>query len=496
MIAKLRLNRNVVIGDVDKRIYSGFIEHLGRAVYEGIFQPGHPTADEDGFRRDVLELVKALGMPLTRYPGGNFVSGYRWEDGIGPVEKRPARPDFAWKAIEPNTFGLDEFVKWCRKAETEPIMAVNLGTRGAAEAMDLVEYCNFKGGTYWSELRKRNGAATPHNIKYWCLGNEMDGRWQAGHKTAREYGALARESAKLMKGISPESKFVVCGSSNPDMATFLEWDREVLEEAYEVADYISLHNYFADRNGTPEFLTAPEKMAAQIDAIISVCDYVKALKRSEKTVDLSFDEWNVWFHSNGKTSAPEWTVARDQLEDVYTMEDALVVGGLLCTLQNRCHRVKIACLAQTVNVIAPIMTSRDGGAWKQTIYYPFYYASRYGRGTALKPDVKSDFYECNGKTYPYLLCSAILNAERNELTLFCVNRNLESALPLEVALEGLKAEKVIEFVSLHHADLMAVNRENDEKVGPEQRSDAAVNGETLEAKLPPASWNMIRVALA
>jgi len=497
MSAKVRLNRHETIGEVDKRIYSGFIEHLGRAVYSGIFQPGHASADEDGFRRDVLELIRMLDMPLTRYPGGNFVSAYRWEDGIGPVEKRPARLDYAWKAIEPNTFGLDEFMKWCRKAKTEPIMAVNLGTRGASEAMDLAEYCNFKGGTYWSDLRKQNGAEAPYNIRYWCLGNEMDGPWQAGHTTARAYGALAREAGKLIRGISPEAEFIVCGSSSAEIKTFPEWDREVLEETYEIADFIALHRYFANDRGTAEFLTAPEKMASQIETIVCTCDYVKALKRSAKTIDLSFDEWNIWFRSKGKdkNSSSEWTVGRDILEDIYTMEDALVCGGLLCTLQNHCDRVKIACLAQTVNVIAPIMTSREGGAWKQTIFYPFLYASRYGRGVALKMNIESGSYECGGRNYPYLVGSAILNEDRGELTVFAVNRNLEAPLPLKVTLENLNAEKILEFVSLHHADLLAENREHEEKVRPEIRTDAVAENGTVSAMLPAASWNMIRVKI-
>ncbi len=286
MDAEIKLISWNQVGEVDQRLHSGFIEHLGRAVYEGIFQPDHPTADEDGFRKDVLDLVCGLNMPLTRYPGGNYVSSYRWEDGIGPVDQRPVRLDYAWKALEPNTFGLDEFVRWCRKANTEPIMAVNLGTRGIAEALDLVDYCNFPGGTYWSDLRKKNGSDTPHNIKYWCLGNEMDGPWQAGHKNAEEYGALARETAKLIKGISPDAEIIVCGSSYPGITTFPEWDCQVLEATTPYADYISLHCYYANNWGSPEFLSAPEKISRQIETIINTCDYVKAKTRSEKTVNL------------------------------------------------------------------------------------------------------------------------------------------------------------------------------------------------------------------
>lgn len=487
------------VGEVDKRIFSGFIEHLGRAIYEGIFQPGHPAADKDGFREDVLELIRDLGMPLTRYPGGNFVSTYRWEDGIGPADQRPVRLDFAWKALEPNTFGLDEFVKWCRKANTEPMMAINLGSRGLEAVLDLVDYCNFPGGTYWSDLRKKYGAKEPHKIKYWCLGNEMDGSWQAGQKSATEYAVLARESAKLIKGISPDSEVIVCGSSTPWRDTFPEWDRQVLEETYGYTDYISLHCYFSNSRGTQDFLNAPEIISKHVENVVSTCDYVKALTRSRKTMYLSFDEWNVWFRSRGKETSPEWTVARDILQDIYTMEDALVTGGILMALLNHCDRVKIACIAQSVNVIAPVMTSKEGGAWKQTIYYPFYYMSKYGRGSVLKPWVDSPVkqLERNSETveYPTLYQTIVLNEEDNEMVFFLLNRDLESELTAVIDTGDILPGTVKEWISLFNEDLLAVNTEGSEKVAPVAMSGAEVAGSTLSAVLPPASWNMIRVSL-
>lgn len=483
------------IGEVDKRIYSGFIEHIGRAVYEGIYQPEHPSADEDGFRTDVMELVRDLNMPLMRYPGGNYVSSYCWEDGVGPLDQRKTRLDFAWKALEPNTFGLDQFVKWCRKANTDPIMAVNLGTRGMEDAMNLVEYCNFPGGTYWSDLRKKNGAEQTHNIKYWCLGNEVDGPWQAGHKTAEEYGTLACETAKLLKGIDKNAQFIVVGSSTPAMPTFPEWDRIVLEKTYGVADYISLHCYFANNRGTGEFLTAPEKISKQIETIISTCDYVKEKVRSSKTMYLCFDEWNVWFRSNGKAKSPEWTVARNILEDIYTMEDALVVGGLMMALLNHCDRVKIACIAQTVNVIAPIMTSKNGGAWKQTIYYPFYYTAKYGHGTVLDLHIDSPVYKAGEEEIPVLYQSIVWNQEKGELVFFLLNRDLKSELAVSVDTGDLVPGEVIEWISLHNEDLLAENTEDCERVSPIPMSGAEVSGSRVSGTLPPASWNMIRIAL-
>ena len=344
-------------------------------------------------------------------------------------------------------------------------------------------------------LPAKTDPATPHNIKYWCLGNEVDGDWQAGHKTAVEYGALARETAKLIKGISPDAQFIVSGSSGPCRDTYPEWDRQVLEESYDYVDYISLHCYYANGRGTQEFLSAPEKISEQINVISSTCDYVKAKKQSRKTMDLCFDEWNVWFRSNGKQTAPEWTVARDILQDVYTMEDALVVGGLLMALMNHCDRVKIACIAQTVNVIAPIMTSKDGGAWKQTIYYPFFYMAEYGHGTVLKPHLESPLIRTEEIEYPALYHTVVLNQEKQELILFLLNRNLDSELDFSLDTGDLEPAEIKEWISLHNEDLLAENTESCEKVSPISMSGAVIRGNTITTALPAASWNMIRIGL-
>lgn len=213
--AQVIIDKEYIVGGIDKRIYGSFIEHLGRAVYEGIYQPESPFADEQGFRKDTLALVKECGVPIVRYPGGNFVSGYKWEDGVGPKEKRPSQVDLAWEVVETNQFGLNEFADWAKKAGTDVMMAVNLGTRGIQESKELLEYCNFKGGTQMSELRKSHGYEAPHNIKTWCLGNEMDGPWQIGHKTAEEYARLANETGKAMKILDPSIELVACGSSTP-----------------------------------------------------------------------------------------------------------------------------------------------------------------------------------------------------------------------------------------------------------------------------------------
>jgi alpha-N-arabinofuranosidase len=389
--AKMIIDKEFNIAPIDKRIYGSFIEHLGRAVYDGIYCPDHELANEMGFRKDIIELVKELDVPIIRYPGGNFVSNFYWEDSVGPVADRPKRLDLAWRSLEENKVGLNEFTSWAREANSDVMMAVNLGTRGIADACNILEYCNHPSGTKYSDLRIQHGYKEPHNIKTWCLGNEMDGPWQIGRKTKEEYGRLAEETAKAMKLIDPTIELVSCGSSSLTMPTFPTWESTTLECTYDYVDYISLHQYYGNQeNDTVDFLAKSNDMDEFIRTVIATCDYVKAKKRGKKNINLSFDEWNVWFHSNVAddelTKSNPWQVAPPILEDVYTFEDALLVGLMLITLIKHADRVKMACLAQLVNVIAPIMTDANGGgAWKQTIFYPFMHASKYGRGIALLP---------------------------------------------------------------------------------------------------------------
>jgi len=504
MEASIVVNAAYEISAIDPRIYGGFLEHLGRAVYEGVYEPEHPTADEDGLRQDVIDLVRELGMPMTRYPGGNFVSGYNWEDGVGPREQRPERLDLAWKALEPNLFGTDEFVKWCRKADTAPMMAVNLGTRGPAAAQALVEYCNHPGGSAWSDRRRANGSEEPHGIKLWCLGNEMDGPWQTCAKTADEYGRIANEAGKMMKWTDPTIELVVCGSSSPAMPDFAAWETTVLDHAFGIADYLSLHIYFNDHAGNrPLFLAQPERLSRFIEDAAACCDFVSARKKSGKRIMLSVDEWNVWYHSHGQgAKSEEWTAARPLLEDTYDMADVLVVGGTLNALLNHADRVKIACLAQTVNVIAPIRTETGGRAWRQTIFHPFALTSRYGRGTVLRQVVTSPSYDPKAPAadklghVPYLSSSVVWRREAGEIAVFAVNRSLDESLALDVRLEKLGVASVIEHLQIADPDLAAVNSADEERVKPTRIEGAVIRGETLSADLAPASWNLIRVQAA
>ena len=508
MKGQIKVHSAYKVSEVDPRIYSGFIEHMGRAVYEGIYEPGHPTANADGFRTDVLELVRELDMPMTRYPGGNFVSGYNWEDGVGPKDKRPVRMDLAWKALEPNSVGTDEFMKWCKLANTEPMMAVNLGTRGPVEAQALVEYCNHPAGTALSDMRRANGAEEPYNVKVWCLGNEMDGRWQTGAKTATEYGRIAAEAGKMMKWTDPSIKLMVCGSSSLIMPSYGEWEATVLEHTYDIADYLSLHIYFGNRRkNMAGFLGQTHLLSRHIEDTVACCDFVRAKKHSNKKIMLSFDEWNVWYHSRLKDKeSPEWTVARHLLEDVYDMADVLVNGSALISFLNHADRVKIACIAQTVNVIAPIMTEKGGRVWKQTIFHPQYYTSKYGRGTVLAQVTDCPTYDANVdidgineeklfKGIPYLASAVVHDTERAELVIFAVNRSLDEKMELVLNLEDLVPAGIVEAVEIANSDLNAVNSADFEAVKPAQNSHVKLEKSSLHAELSSASWNMIRIKL-
>ena len=492
--AKITVDSKNVISNIDPRLYGSFVEHLGRAVYGGIYQPEHPSADENGFRLDVLNLVKELDVPIIRYPGGNFVSGYNWEDGVGPKNERPVRLDLAWFTKENNHVGLSEFQDWLDKTGSEMMYAINLGTRGVDEARNIVEYANHPGGTYYSDLRKKHGRAKPYGIKTWCIGNEMDGPWQIGAKTATEYGRLAAECAKVMKWVDDSIELVACGSSFQAMPTFGSWEQEVLEHTYEHVEYLSLHSYYGNKeNDTASYLTQNLDMDDFIKTVLAICDTVKGKKRLSKKMMLSFDEWNIWYHTlESDKEIPRWgDEPPRRLEDIYNFEDALVVGGLLITLLKNSDRVKIACLAQLVNVIAPIMTDPTKGAWRQTIFYPFLHASKYGRGTAVQVGVTCPKFDCRARTDTDALDSvAVYNEEKKETTLFVFNRSLDMDLKTEITISG--AKELIEHIQLTGFDFKAVNSLGNETIRPVNVENGKMDGEDLETMFPKASWNVLR----
>lgn len=500
-MADVVLDPAYTVGEVDPRLFGSFLEHLGRAVYTGVFEPDHPAADEDGLRTDVLALVRELGVTMVRYPGGNFVSGYRWEDGVGPVERRPHRLDLAWRSLETNRFGLGEFMRFTAKAQVEPMLAVNLGTRGVSEACDLLEYANHPGGTALSELRRAHGSDQPYGIRLWCLGNEMDGPWQIGATTAEEYGRLAARAARAMRMFDPGLRLVACGSSGRGMPTFGTWEATVLEHAYDAVDFISCHAYYEERDGDVDsFLASAADMESFIDGVVATCDHVRAKRRDHRRVNISFDEWNVWYMNRprpGEHDVPDWSVAPRKLEDIYTVTDAVVVGSLLITLLRHCDRVTAAAQAQLVNVIAPIMTEPGGPAWRQTTFYPFADAARFGRGQVLEMVTSGPSRDtAEHGTVPVLHATAVLGAD-GVVTLFAVNRDPVAALPLSVDLRAFGPVSAVEHRVLADADRHARNTLKDPlRVVPRTVSGATVHDGRLAAELPPLSWNTIRLSPA
>lgn len=435
-------------------------------------------------------------MPIVRYPGGNFVSQYRWEDGIEPQKQRPTRLDLAWRTIETNQFGLHEFMKWAAKVGTQANMAVNLGTRGIMTAANLVEYCNFPGGTYWSDLRRQNGQEKPFGIKTWCLGNEMDGPWEIGQKTAYEYGHLANETAKAMRRVDPSLELVACGSSSMDNPTFGDWERTVLDQCYDNIDLLSLHRYYGfygddDPNELDNYLGKNVDLDEFIKGVMAICDAVKAQKRSKKRINLSFDEWNVWYHSNQQDdeTAP-WQKAPHLLEDIYNFEDALLVGSLLITLLKNSDRVKMACLAQLVNVIAPIMTN-DNGVWYQSIFYPFMQVLNLGKGVALTPHVAVDSYQSREfAVVPYLDSIVTYDQDNHQLVIFAENKHQNDELELDLTIKDLIIDNIKEATKFCGYAPKQTNE--DEAMKLHRLTDVEIhNHNQLTAHLQPLSWNVI-----
>jgi alpha-N-arabinofuranosidase len=493
---RLTLDRDFVIGELDRRIFGAFVEHLGRCVYTGLYEPGHPDADAQGLRRDVLALTRELGATIVRYPGGNFLSGYRWEDGVGPRAQRPVRLDLAWHSTESNQFGTDEFIAWCRAASVEPMMAVNLGTRGADDARALIEYCNHPGGTALSDQRRRHGSEAPHGVRSWCLGNEMDAPWQIGQKTAAEYGRLARDTAQLLRRVSPDLQLTACGSSNRDLPTFGAWEYEVLEQCFDDVDLLSVHAYFENPHAdTWEFLGNIDRMDMHIREVAAIADAVAARRHSRKRIMLAVDEWNIWYKARHGAHAhqPGWPRTPRLIEEVYNFEDALAAGGALSVLMNNADRVRVACLAQLVNAIGAIRTEPGGPAWRQTIFHPFALAARHARGQVLRPVIDSPTrYGVLHPEMAYLVASATHDPASGRTAIFALNRHLSEAQELQVELRGMDPrQQLSEAHELFHLDMNAANTVHaPDTVVPRPHREVRAGDGGLRARLKPGSWNV------
>lgn len=513
-ITRVAIDSDRQIAPISPHLFGSFLEHLGRAIYEGIYDPGSKLADSNGFRTDVMKEVQELRVPIIRYPGGNFVSGYHWLDGVGPRKNRPAVLDRAWNTLETNQFGTNEFVTWARQVGAEPLFGLNFGTGSAEDAAALVEYCNVAKGTKWSELRRSHGYDQPHGVKVWCVGNEMDGPWQIGHMPAREYGIKAVDAARQMRAVDPSIKLVACGSSGPFMPTYIDWDRTVLEECYDEVDGISLHRYWGNDEETNKdssiFLAMNLAMDRQIREIAAVCDVVQARKRSNKQLHLSFDEWNVWYRArSGDAVNGHGKPAPHLLEEQYNLEDALVVGGLANSLIRHSDRVKIACLAQLVNVIAPLMTN-ENGVLRQTIYYPYAWALKYGRGRAISLNPEGPTYpvaslghpvESTGLPspgfgdVPYLDVVATLEPDKKTATLLVLNRDLEKSRTLEILWRDLTPSSVIAFETITGSDLKAVNTFADPKRVLPQKLESPRLGSKMSVDFPAKSYSVLALAI-
>lgn len=497
--ARLILDPGAQIGEVKRRLFGGFVEHLGRHIYDGIYEPDHPSADEQGWRADVIELVKELGVDTIRYPGGNFVSGFRWEDSVGPQEDRPRRLDLAWHSTETNEIGLHEFSSWLEKVGSEMMLAVNLGTRGTLAAMDLIEYTNVPGGSEMSEWRRRNGREEPFGIKMWCLGNEMDGPWQIGNRSADEYGAIAARAAHAMRLIDPDIELIVCGSSSSQMPTFGDWERTVLEHTYENVDFISCHAYYEEHDGDlKSFLGSAIDMDQFIETVTAIADDVKEKKNSNKTINISFDEWNVWYNSRFENvdkikGVDNWPVAPRLLEDIYTVADAVVFGSLMISLLKHADRVTSASLAQLVNVIAPIMTEPGGPAWRQTTFFPFSITSRLARGTALEVSVDAPTYETERHgSVPLIDAVATHDDNTGASAMFLVNRSIDAPVAVNIDVSNLGEVGITETHTLADDDVYAKNTlEDPERVNTHKNSSASVKDGVLTVTLPAVSWTAI-----
>lgn len=504
--ANIIYDRDYEIGEIDRRLTGSFGEHLGRCVYGGMNEPDHETADQDGFRNDVKELIRELGVSAIRYPGGNFVSGYNWKDGIGPKEDRPVKKDMAWNTIETNRVGTNEFAAYLKDMDVEMIMAVNLGTGTPMEAGELVDYCNNEKGTYWSDLRIKHGAAEPHNFKTWCLGNEMDGEWQICMQTAEEYARKAKEAAKIMKWMDPSIELIVCGTCTNEEAhtTYGEWDRVVLEETYELADYISLHRYYnydpekqlfykMNENDTdiPYFFT---DLDSYIRTICNAADFIKGKRRSDKSVMISFDEWGVIT----KSSAAPGGVGQQYGYASFSQMDAVIYGGLLCTFINHADRVKIACQSLLVNEGGMISTDPSGKAIRQSVFYPFYHVAKYGRGTALRaaavyPLRQTDHHGMQ----PVVTSAASYEKETGNLNLFIMNCDRGEDVEVCLELRSFGPLKALGHIELYHDNPWAANTfEEEYNVTPEEKVlECSENGK-VTLTLKKHSWNILRFQTA
>ncbi len=497
--AKIKIDRDRVIGDISPLLYGNFVEHLGRCVYSGIYEPGSPLSDEKGLRKDVMQAVKDLKVPIIRYPGGNFVSNYHWEDGVGP--NRIPRMELAWSRLETNEFGTNEFMNFAKQLGTEPYFAVNMGTGTIEEAQRWVEYTNVKGGSYYSDLRKKHGYPEPYNIKYWSLGNEMDGFWQMGHLNADDYSKKAREAAKLMKLTDPTIKLIAAGSSNyRPTADPNEWNATILKELKNVVDYLAIHIYVGNPdNNYYNFMSTPLVMEQRTKIIKGMIarEMAQANRGSKDPIYIAWDEYNVWYRARRGESAK----GTRALEEHYNLEDALVIAGFLNGFIRNADIVKMANLAQLVNVIGPIFTN-ETGMYRQTIYFPLQLFAQNMTGKSLDVHVACETYDTEEfpiglgeqktqqKNVPYLDVSAAIN--NDEIILSVVNRNKDKAIATDIILQEGSFDGKLNVYEVNGPDVKTENNFNSETIVTKENAAISAKGQKVTYSFPPHSFTLIK----
>ena len=497
--AKIKIDIDRTIGQIDPNLYGNFVEHLGRCVYGGIYEPGSSLSDNNGFRKDVAEAVKGLNVSLVRYPGGNFVSNYHWLDGVGP--ERTPRMDYAWQRLETNLFGTNEFVTWAKAVGTEPFMSVNLGTGTIEEAQWWVEYCNADGGSYYSELRKKHGYLAPHNVKYWSLGNEMDGPWQMGHLNAEDYVKKAREAAKLMRLVSPEIKLIAAGSSNyASNADPYHWNRTIIEGLRNEIDYIALHMYVGNEHDNYyNFVSTPMVMEQRTQVVRGMINELMMKSTRQRPIYIAWDEYNVWYRARSGADV----VGERALEEHYNLEDALVIAGFLNGFVRNANIVKMANMAQLVNVIGPIFTN-EKGLFLQTIYYPLQLFAQNVKGTSL--DVLVDCEKYNTQMFntglgadegrsqlsdvPYLDVSAAIN--NGEITICVVNRHKDKAISTDIICQEGRFTGNFEVYEINGPDIKSMNDFGVTNVKTTKKNDVRANGGNITYSFAPHSFTLIK----
>lgn len=491
--ARIKIDTDRRIGEVHPHLFGNFAEHLGRCIYGGLYEPGSPLADARGYRKDVMQAIKGMGVTLLRWPGGNFVSGYNWKDGIGPRASRPVRPEGAWGALEPNTFGTDEFLQYSEALGVEPYICINAGLGTVEDARQWVEYTNEARDTQWARERRKNGRDKPYGVKYWGLGNEIDGPWQLGHKNADDYNKFALEAAKAMRRVDPSIKLIASGSSNFRQGwDWIGWNRAALERLGDEIDYISLHTYIGNQsNNFERFLSASADIDHRIEIVEGLIQAAQSGRRVRRPIHIAYDEWNVWYRARGGS---EFATGATRLEEIYNFEDALAMGMFFNSFFRHADTVKMANLAQIVNVIAPIFTN-EKGLFLQPIYFPIAEYAKQANTQSLDVLVRSPMYKVDNRpNLPYLDTSATFDEKTGTIAVNVLNRSEKSDISARIENAG-GWQGDLAVWEMNHADLKAVHTfGDDKKVRPaERRVKPDLAGDVLRYTFPKHSLTILRI---